>query len=63
MIPKMSTKIAKQSFVYLRNEGHLANGIFLVASDDPTELRKIQAISCGFAAADNSNNCIKKICI
>lgn len=55
MIPKMSTKIAKQSCVYVSNEGHFANGIFLVASDDPTDLKKIQAISCEFAAADNSN--------
>jgi len=65
MIRKVASKNAKQSCVNLRNEGHFANGIYLVASDDPKELKKIQAISCEFTAADNSNklNCIKKICI
>jgi len=54
MIRMVSTKDAKQFCIDLRNEGHFANGIYLVASD-PTEPKKIQAISCEFAAADNSN--------
>jgi len=48
-----SGKDATQFCQDLRKEGHFANGIYQV--EHPTETKKIEAVSCEFIAANNSN--------
>lgn len=47
-----STKNAQESCKELRTKGHFANGIYQV--DDPTNPKKMEAVSCQFNGAGNS---------
>jgi len=47
-----STKDAQESCKELRTKGHFANGIYQV--EDPTNTKKIEAVSCQFNGAGNS---------
>ena len=48
-----STKDAAQSCQELRKNGHFADGIYQV--EHPTETKKMEAVSCKFIAANDSN--------
>ncbi len=48
-----STKDANQSCQDLRKNGHFADGIYQV--EHPTETKKMEAVSCKFIAANDSN--------
>ena len=49
----ISAKDATQSCQDLRKQGHFANGIYQVQHQ--TEIKKVEAVSCKFIAANNSN--------